>query len=80
MKYLYLQEDGDISQSNEEPTADYCSNINNGVLSIIRFERGSFESAAVEEFVANQDEIDSADEGEELDEELEYRVAEWMTI
>lgn len=48
MRYLIMNnEDGEVFQSNKEPNETAVEAIDQGLISIIRFENGQFETAAV---------------------------------
>ena len=71
MPFLYIDEEGSIEQSNEEPTSEDCQQIDDGTLTVVRFNSNkfSFESAVVRELTK-----------EDPEEDIEFKVADWTSI
>ena len=70
MAFLLITEDGELSQQKIRPSSEDCQAVDDGSLTIIRFNSNlmSFERAVVVEL-----------EGDE-DADPEYEIDEWQTI
>lgn len=73
--YLYITNDGSLSQSSEKPTSDDCENHDNGVSTIIRFNNGYFEIASTD-----SDEVPDDEDEEDGDTHTEYSISFWTRI
>lgn len=73
MKYLYITEYGELSQTEEAPSAEECDEIDGGMLVCVRYSDAGFEVAIVEETEAEGDDPD-------VYQPPVYAVAEWELI
>lgn len=78
MKYLHIDEDGELYQTNSEPTQGELEAALNSYLTILRFENGFFERAEVVEedvLVEGEDE-----ESEKPNYGTRFKIDEWLPV
>jgi hypothetical protein len=78
MKYLYVPEDGNTKQSDDEPLQEDLSSAHEGSLRIFSFNRATlfFEEAVIHE---EMKEIEDED-GETATEEITYSIGRWLKV